>query len=67
MSENASWKPKIMIIGGLLGALLGLLASYLLVRMAEESGKPPKISTGNAVKLAVAAIGLVRQATQLGG
>lgn len=67
MSENANWKPKIILFGGIIGALLGVLASFLLVRVAEESGRPPKITTGSAVKLAVAAIGLVRQASQLGG
>jgi hypothetical protein len=65
MSENSSWKNKILILGGLIGALLGLAAGFLYVRMAEEAGGPREVSTGQVVKLAIAALGLVRQASQL--
>jgi hypothetical protein len=33
--------------------------------MAEEAGGPREVSTGQVVKLAIAALGLVRQASQL--
>ena len=62
-----SWKTRVLIAGGLVGALLGLGAGFLYVRVTEEAGGPKKISTGNAVKLAIAALGVVRQASQLGG
>ena len=62
-----SWKTRVLIAGGLIGALLGLGAGFLYVRVTEETGDPKKISTGNAVKLAIAALGVVRQASQLGG
>ena len=62
-----SWKTRVLIAGGLIGALLGLGAGFLYVRVTEETGGPKKISTGNAVKLAIATLGVVRQASQLGG
>lgn len=62
-----SWKSRVLIAAGLIGALLGLGAGFLYVRVTEETGGPKKISTGNAVKLAIAALGVVRQASQLGG
>ena len=67
MSENQNWKTRVLIVGGVIGALLGVTAGLLYVRMAEESGGPQKVSTGNVVKLALAALGVVRQASQLGG
>jgi len=65
MSENSSWKNKALIFGGLVGACLGLAAGFLYIRMAEEAGGPREISAGQLVKLAIAALGLVRQASQL--
>jgi hypothetical protein len=49
----------------MIGLCLGLLAGYLYAQLAQESGGPKKVPTGNLVKLAVATIGLVRQAAQL--
>ncbi len=66
MSENPNWKARAVILGGIVGAALGVVAGFLYVRMAEESGGPRKLSTGKAVKLAMAALGVVRQTAQLG-
>ena len=64
-NEKQNWKPKALVVGGLIGLLLGLLAGLLYIRIAEESGGPKKVSTGNAIKLAVSTVGVVRQAAQL--
>ncbi len=66
MNQNGNWKVRTVLIGGTIGALLGIAAGLLFVRVTEESGGPIKLSTGQAVKLAVSAIGVVRQASQLG-
>jgi hypothetical protein len=66
MSQDQSWKVRVLIAGGIIGALLGLGAGFLYVRVAEEGGGPKKVSTGEAVKLAIAALGVVRQVSQLG-
>jgi hypothetical protein len=65
MSENESWKNKVLIVGTLVGALLGLGAGFLYIRTAEEVGGRREISAGQVLKLAVAALGVVRQASQL--
>ncbi len=66
MSQDQSWKARVLIAGGIIGALLGLGAGFLYVRVAEESGGPKNVSTGEVVKLAIAALGVVRQVSQLG-
>jgi hypothetical protein len=57
-----------MIIGGLVGSLLGVAAAYLFVRAAEESGEsgPERIATGDAVKVGISVMSLVRQIAELG-
>ncbi len=67
MSEDQSWRSKVLIFSGLVGAVLGIAAGLLYVRVAEESGGPQKVSTGSAIKLGMAALAIVRQASQLGG
>jgi len=67
MSEDKNWQVRVMIISSVIGALLGLLAGFLYVRVAQESDGPREISTGQALKLAVASIGVVRQVAQLSG
>jgi ABC-type antimicrobial peptide transport system permease subunit len=67
MTTTDNWRLKTYIIGGLVGALIGLGTAYLLARTAEESGGgPPKISTGDAIKSAIGIVGLVRGIASLG-
>jgi hypothetical protein len=65
MSKNESWKNKILIVGGLVGALVGVGAAFLYIRTAEEAGGRREISPGQVLKLAVSALGMIRQASQL--
>lgn len=68
MTEPTSnWKNKALIVGAILGALLGLTTAYLVTRTADErDGKPPQISTGDAIKTAIGVIGVVRGIAALG-
>jgi hypothetical protein len=65
--ENDNWKTRVLITGGVLGALAGLSTAYLLARAAEEKGNgPPQISTSDGIKMAIAIIGVVRGIAALG-
>ena len=67
MQENDNWKPKVLIAGTVLGALLGLGSAFLLSRTAEENrGGPPQITTGDALRLGVGIFGLMRGIASLG-
>lgn len=55
------WKMRVLLIGAVAGALLGLGTAYLLARTAEEADSgPPSISTADALKAGVNIVGVVR-------
>ncbi len=66
--DNASWKTQTYLIGGLTGLILGVLAAYFFARVSEEYdiAERPRISTIDALKLAVAVLAIMRQITDLG-
>jgi gas vesicle protein len=61
-----SWKTKTLVIGGMLGALVGVGAAFLLTKRAEQQGKPLSISTVKCVQLGVLIAGLLRSILSLG-
>ena len=66
---DESWQPRVYALGGLVGAVLGLLSAYLFVRAAEEQhqGDAPTIpGTGDAVKLGISLLGIIRTITEWG-
>jgi gas vesicle protein len=66
--SNGNWKTKILLIGTLAGALVGLSTAYLLARTAEEENNgPPQISTGDALKASISVIGVARGIAALAG
>jgi hypothetical protein len=64
MSPDSNWRGRTLLLGGLLGALTGLAAAYLLIRRSEEGR--PKIGAGEGVRLGLLLLGLLRQVTELG-
>jgi gas vesicle protein len=66
--SNGNWKTKVLLIGTVAGALVGLSTAYLLARTAEEeSNGPPKISTADALKASISVIGVARGIAALAG
>jgi hypothetical protein len=55
VSDTVDWKAQVMIVGGVLGAALGIASAYFYVRAAEEAsaeGEPPPMpDTGDAVRV----------------
>ncbi len=60
---NSNWKAKALIIGGLVGALTGLGAAYIMVQRSEE---PPDVGPTDGIKLGLLLLGLVRAVGDLG-
>ena len=62
-------RNKTLIIGGLLGSALGILAAWLYVRTArekEEGEAPQAVPPGKMVKLGLSIMEVLRQVTALG-
>ena len=62
-----NWKRRTYMVGGAIGLSLGLLSAYLLIRAADErGGEQPRVKTGEAVRLGLSALGLIRQIAAVG-
>lgn len=66
MSENANWKSKALFLGGLIGALAGLGAAYVLVQRAEREGEPLRLGAGEGFRVGITLLGLLRSLAQVG-
>lgn len=66
--RSGDWRPRVFLIGGVIGAALGLLSAYLFVRAAEEAGKeaPEAPGAGDTVKLGLSLLGIIRTITEWG-
>ena len=55
---------KALIVGGAIGALVGLLAAWIYVRdLTEEEGQEsavPEVAPGDALKVSLSVLGLLR-------
>lgn len=60
------WKAKAIIVGGVVGALVGIGAAYLYIRNIEEAGHEPQLATKDALTIGVSLASLVKQIANLG-
>lgn len=58
-------KSKILLVGAVLGATVGLGGAYLLTQKAERRGEQIQINAGDIVKLGLLVFGLLRSVSQL--
>jgi len=66
MESDREWKVRAMLVGGLLGALTGVGAAYLVVRRWESAGVRPRMSTGEGMRLGMLVLGMLREVGRLG-
>lgn len=64
---DSTWMGKVLVIGGVIGALSGLGAAYLFVQRAKKGTEPPSLTAMEGVKLALLVFGLLRSVAMLGG
>lgn len=64
--QNANWRTKTLVLGGIIGAAVGLGAAYLLIQRAEKEQGKLEMSAGEGIKLGLLVLGLLHQVAQLG-
>ncbi len=61
-----SYRTRVLLIGGLVGALTGLGAAYLFMQSQQRRGtEAHSISGGNLIKLGLLVFGLLRSVGDL--
>ncbi len=63
--QNANWKRNALIVGGVIGAVVGVAAAQMLVREAEQGGEGKALTAGKGLQLGMLVLGLLRQLTSL--
>ena len=66
ITAAANWKTKVLLVGGVIGAVVGIAAAYLYIQNNTVGEEPPEISPGEGVKLGVLVFGLLRSIANLG-
>lgn len=68
--DEGAWRTRTVFIGGIAGVIIGLVSAYLYMRAAEDHirkhGEPPRAQNGELLGLALAALAVVRQISELG-
>ncbi len=67
VTVNPNPKPKILILGGLIGALMGLGAAYLFIQRTEREERTFSLSPGEWIRMGLVALGAMKQFANLGG
>jgi hypothetical protein len=65
LATTGNQQGKILALGTLIGALVGLGAAYLILQRVDEGGEL-KLSSKEGVKLGISVFSFFRQLTQLG-
>ncbi|MEK6223179.1 MAG: hypothetical protein N2D54_13115 [Chloroflexota bacterium] len=65
MSEQGNWKRNSILVGGIIGAVIGVSAARMLVREAEENENEKALTTGKGLQIGMLILGLLRQITNL--
>jgi hypothetical protein len=59
--NNLDWRTKSIVLGGVLGAVLGVVAAYVYVNSVEKEASSPEIRPAEAVTIGLTILGLLRQ------
>jgi len=67
MDNKENWKSNTLLLGTLIGAVSGLLASLLIIQRSEKTETLPKLSAGEGVKLGLGLLGVLKSLSDFGG
>jgi len=59
-------RGKVVLVGGVIGALTGVGVALLLLQRADRRGEAVRVSSGEGLRLGVLLLGVLREIAQLG-
>ena len=59
------WRTKAFVVGGAVGAALGLMAAYIYINSVDDEDAPPKLPPSAAVGIGLSLLALLRQIAAL--
>lgn len=65
MEDNSSFRRNALLVGGIIGALVGVVAANMLVKEAQEENNEASLTPAKGFKLGMLVLGLLRQITNL--
>ena len=69
-AEEEDWRPRVFVMGGIIGAILGLFSAYLYIRSAEQKygdRRPPEVpGTGESLRLGMSLLSIIRTISEWG-
>ena len=65
METNKNFKTNALIVGGLIGAVVGVVAANMLVKEAQENDNPDALTPARGFQIGMLVLGLLRQITNL--
>jgi ribose/xylose/arabinose/galactoside ABC-type transport system permease subunit len=63
--SGINYETRVLVVGSLIGALVGLAGAFLLVKNNERKGTELQVTTGEGVKLSLIIMALLRQVADL--
>jgi hypothetical protein len=58
--NDKNWKATTLAIGTAVGAAVGALSAFILIKRAEADKSKPKLTTGEGVQVGLGVLGLLR-------
>lgn len=65
MNEK-NWKASTMVIGTVIGAVVGALSAFILIKRAEADQTKPKLTAGEGVQVGLGVLGVLRLISGIG-
>lgn len=65
MEQDNNMRRNALLVGGVIGAIVGVIAANMLVKEAQENENESALTAGKGMQLGMLILGLLRQITSL--